>query len=79
MWQSKLTLRFKELQLSVEELQMWLREDNLWQVVFTRAATNIARLRIGVSGVNGLLRVVADGCLCRHCVLLFVKYGRTES
>lgn len=30
-----LTLRFKELQLSVEKPQVWLREDNLREIVVT--------------------------------------------
>ena len=62
-----LTLRLEELQLSVEELQVRLGEDNLWQVVFTGAATDIARLGGGVSGINGLLRGVVKGSLRRHC------------
>lgn len=61
------TLWLEELQLSVEELQVRLGEDNLWQVFFTGAATDIARLGGVVSGVNGLLRGVVKGSLRRHC------------
>lgn len=49
---------------------MGLGEDNLRQVVFTRAAAHIARLGVGVSGINGLLRVVVVRSLCRHCAIV---------
>lgn len=39
-----LTLRLKKLQLSVEEVQVRLREDDFWGVVITRATTDIARV-----------------------------------
>lgn len=66
--QLTLTLRFKELQLSVEELQVRLGEDDLRHVIIAGAATDIARLGLAISSVNGLLRRIVDGSLCRHCV-----------
>lgn len=65
---NRLTLRFKKLQLSVKELQVRLGEDDFRHVVVAGAATDIARLGVAISRVNGLLRGVVDGCLCRHCV-----------
>lgn len=60
----RLTLRFEELQLSVEELQMRLGEDNLRGIVITRA-TGVAR----VSRVEGLdIGGVGNRQLGRHGV-----------
>lgn len=62
-----LTLRLKELQLSVEKLQMWFREDNLGEIIVTRATTNITRVRGIVLGLK-VLSVGGVGIrhLCRH-------------
>lgn len=51
------TLRLEELQLTVEELKVRLGEDNLRNVVVTRATAHIARLGVGISGVDAILQV----------------------
>ena len=59
-----LTLRFEELQLSVEELQMRLCEDNL-RDIFITGATGVAR----ISRVEGLdIGGVGNRHLGRHGV-----------
>jgi hypothetical protein len=41
-------LRLEELELTVEELEMRLGEDDLRSVVVTGATANIARLGVGI-------------------------------
>jgi hypothetical protein len=64
----KHTLRLEELQLTVEELEMGLGEDDLRNIVVTGATTaHIARLSHGIPGVDAILQV-GGIVLGRHCV-----------
>lgn len=40
------TLRLKMLELTIQKSQMWFRKVNLWEICFTRATTDIARLNV---------------------------------
>jgi hypothetical protein len=60
-------LRLKELQLSVQELQVRLGEDDLRQVVHAGATANVAGLSVAISRVSYLdVGGVADRRLRRH-------------
>ena len=63
MWERH-TLWLEELQLSVQELQMWLGEDDLGQGVLTRAAAGIARLSIFAWMSCVFMVLIGHGGLC---------------
>ena len=60
-------MRLKELELTVEKLEMRLGENDLRSVVVTGATAHIARLGVGIPGVNAILQVDRV-VLGRHCV-----------
>jgi hypothetical protein len=60
-------LRLEELQLTVEELEVWLGEDNLGNIVVTGATAHIARLGVGIPGIDAILQVRRI-VLGWHCV-----------
>ena len=45
------------MQLTVEELEVWLGEDNLGDIVITGATAHVARLGVGISRIDAILRV----------------------
>jgi hypothetical protein len=59
----KHTLRLKELQLTIQKLEVGLGEDDLWQTGFTRGSTCIARFGI----VDLVVQGVVGGDFGRHC------------